>query len=192
MSERVKAMLAKAAVKSPGIEPHIPGGKAPLINGLDVMAAMAGCHKVGSYLCLAKYSRDANARVIAIQLLAHHILARGESHLIEQEDAEKISEIVIDLEVEPGLDRCPKCEGRKEVMVRGMPHICKRCDGMGRITFSEKRTAEMCEINRHTFRNRKYMELFRHFQAQVGEWETSTLFIMDSRLFGQEEMRVAV
>jgi hypothetical protein len=190
MSERVKQLLAKAAVKSPGIEPIIPGGRAPLINGLDVMAAMAGCQKVGSYLCLAKYSRDANARVIAIQLLAHHILARGESNRIEQEDAEKISEIVIDLEVDPGLDRCPKCQGRRAVMVRGVNQDCKRCDGLGRVTFSEKRTAELCEIDRHQFRNRKYLDLFKHFQAMVGEWETSTLFIMDAKLFGEE--RVAV
>jgi hypothetical protein len=189
MSERVKMMLAKAAVKSPGIEPHIPGGRAPLINGLDVMGAMAGCPKIGSYVCLAKYSRDTNARVKAINLLVHPLLMMGEKSLIEQEDAQKLSEIIVDFEVEPGLDRCPKCQGRKEVIVRGLLQPCKRCDGAGRVTFSESKLAELCDIDRHTFRNRKYIDLFKFFQAKVGEWETSTLYIMDAKLFGE---RVAV
>jgi hypothetical protein len=184
MSERVKEMLAKAAIKSPGIEPHIPGGRAPLIGGLDVMAAMAGCHKVGGYLCLAKYSRDANARVISIKLLVHHILALGEKSLVEQEDADKLSEIIVDLEVEPGLDRCPKCEGRKTFRAGALTQDCKRCNGTGRIELSETRLATMCEIDRHTFRNRKYKDLIRHFQAKLGEWETSTLYVMDRKLFG--------
>lgn len=185
MSERVKMMLAKAAIKSPGIEPHIPGGRAPLINGLDVMGAMAGCPKIGSYVCLAKYSRDANARVIAISLLTHPLLMKGEAAKIGQDDAEKLAEVIVDFEVEPGLDRCPKCQGRKEVVVRGLPQPCKRCDGTGRVTFSESKLAELCDIDRHTFRNRRYIELFKFFQAKVGEWETSTLYIMDAKLFGE-------
>jgi len=185
MSERVKRMLAQAAIKSPGIEPRIPGGRAPLINGLDVMGAMAGCPKIGSYICLAKYARDSNARVIAIHLLIHPLLMRGEKNLIEQEDAQKLSELIVDFEVEPELDRCPKCQGRKEVIVRGLPQPCKRCDGLGRVTFSESRLAELCEIDRHTFRNRRYVDLFKYFQAKLGEWETSTLYIMNSKLFGE-------
>lgn len=189
MSERVKMMLAKAAIKSPGIEPHIPGGRAPLINGLDVMGAMAGCPKIGSYVCLAKYSGDPVAKLIAMRLLTHPLLMRGESVRIEQDDAEKMARVIVNFEVEPELDRCPKCQGRKEVVVRGLPQPCKRCDGIGRVTFSESKLAELCDIDRHTFRNRKYIELFKFFQAKVGEWETSTLYIMDAKLFGE---RVAV
>ncbi len=191
MSERVKAMLAKAAVKSPGIEPHIPGGKAPLINGLDVMAAMAGITpRLAGYLCLAKYSNDDSAKSITIQLLTHSLMMAGESKRITQQDSLGIANLIVNLEVRPGLSRCPKCEGRKSVLIRGLAQPCKRCDGTGKIELAERMLAKLCKIDRDTFRNRKYKELIKEYQAKLGEWETSALYVMDYKLFGEE--RVAV
>lgn len=177
MSDHVKMLLAQMAVKSPGLEFSIAGTKHGS-NRLDVAGAagMAGCNGVGWYLCLAKYARDPIARLRAIHLLTHCILLRGEKQLIEQNDAESLAELIIDLEIEPGLDRCPKCKGRKTVQIEALTQDCKKCEGVGRVELSERRLAAMCDIDRHTFRNRDYKELITHYQAKVGEWETSTLY----------------
>lgn len=188
MSERVKAMLAKAAVKSPGIEPHIPGGRAPLINGLDVVGSASGCPVVGYYLCLAKYVGDPDSEKTTVDLLEQSLLWSNDN--MTESEANGLSRFAVKVEVKLDTDRCPKCKRTGFVYVRGVAKVCQKCEGSGKVEFSERRLAKECGIDREVFRRKKYKSLFREVQAKLGEWETSALFIMDYKLFGEE--RVAV
>lgn len=188
MIERIKAMLAMAGVRSPGIEPRIPGGKAPEITGLDVMGALAPVPRLGGYVCIAKYARDPYAKQIAAKLLTHYILLKGEDKRIEQQEAEGMAEFILDIEVEL-FDRCPACQGRKLYLFRGIPQTCKKCGGTGKIEFSEHKMAKYCGIDRDTWRNRKYTELFKAAHARLHELESAALYIAESRL--RDDERVA-
>jgi len=172
------------------MEPRIHGSTPPVIGWQEVMRSSSGCHFVGYHLCRAKYGGDKDSITPVIAGLAHCLLIAGEKSLIEQDHANRIARLIVNMFIDPRFERCPKCNLTKNRMYKGVKKACESCDGTGLKTLSNDQIAKYCCIDRDTFRNRKYIDLFKEYQAKMGEWETSTLFIMDAKLFGDE--RVAV
>lgn len=175
MSERAKAILARLGTKPMSIEPMIFGGTVPFVDRELICAACAGANDLGIMLCFAKYANDKQAAISAMQLLERRIA-------IEQGFAEGIARLIISQEVNPAIDRCPSCGGRG--VYGPLQKTCKRCEGAGRLRHSESKLARLCNIDRHTFRNRKLKALYGEQRSNVQELEVSALYHIDKRLFG--------
>lgn len=146
-------LIAKLTAKMRQID-GVGFGGSPTLTSQDVAGALAGTHRFGYLLVLAKYADDRSASALLWNELALEIA-------LERSCDPKRAQGVALACIFPVLSpmRCTHCRGRGMIYprVKGMTteqaaHKCYPCDGGGISSLSERKRAAMALIPESTWR----------------------------------------
>lgn len=123
-------------------------GGSPVLTSQDVAGALAGSHRHGYLLVLAKYADDNSASQLLWKELAQEI-ARERS--CDYEKARGIALACIFPVIRPA--HCSQCQGRglifprtKGKSIEDSARKCEKCDGSGQGEISERQRASLAKI----------------------------------------------
>ena len=158
-------------------------GGSPTLTSQDVAGALAGAHRFGYLLVLAKYADDNTSSQLLWTELAQEIAKdRG----IDYEKARGIALACIFPVVSPM--RCHHCHGRGTIYPRTKgqtreeaAYPCRHCEGTGRGEISERQKASMAQIASTTWH-----DTWKHYAAKKEQF----LWSLESSVLGRLRARL--
>lgn len=146
-------LIAKLTAKMRQID-GVGFGGTPTLTTQDVIGALAGTHRFGYLVVLAKYADDNSASQLLWRELALEI-ARDRQCSMER--AMGVALACIFPVISPM--RCTRCKGRKVIYprvsgctVQEAARECEACEGEGTTTLSERKRAAMAQVPETTWR----------------------------------------
>lgn len=175
-------LIAKLTAKMRQID-GVGFGGSPTLTCQDVAGALAGAHRFGYLLVLAKYADDNSASQILWTELAQEI-ARERS--VDEARARGVALSCLFPVISPL--RCGHCQGRGTIYprVKGMTvdeaaYPCRHCDATGRGEISERQKAAMAQIAPTTWH-----ESWKQYAAKKEEF----LWSIESSVLGRLKARL--
>lgn len=169
--------IAKLTAKMRQID-GVGFGGAPTLTCQDVAGALAGAHRFGYLLVLAKYADDNASSQLLWTELAKEIAAERK---IDYEKARGVALACLFPVISPM--RCSHCHGRGTIYPRskGMTreeaaYPCRHCEETGRGEVSERQKASMAQIASTTWH-----DSWRHYVAKKEQF----LWSLESSVLGR-------
>jgi len=162
--------LKSLTVKSPSI-----WGPSARIPWTDVCIALSVVSREASKYGRLKYSMEHKWRREVLMVLYRGALKLKWNKNVKRNDIATIVKLALDESLSPSI--CPKCNGRKELIVFDSIYKCDVCLGVGTRSMSDRARARYIygEDNKFTART-KYLRNIKHnyfntIISTIQEWE---------------------
>ena len=162
--------LKSLTVKSPSI-----WGPSARIPWTDVCIALSVVSREASKYGRLKYSMEYKWRREVLMILYSRALKLKWNKNVKRKDIATIVKLALDESLSPSI--CPKCNGRKELIVFDSIYKCDVCLGVGTRSMSDRARARYIygEDNKFTART-KYLRNIKHnyfntIISTIQEWE---------------------
>ena len=135
----------------------------------DIAATLARASDIAASYGRYKYCLEKKWRNKLLSPLFDEAMKLKWHKSITQEDIFNVVGLALDESVNPSI--CPKCNGRKEVIILDKLYTCDLCLGVGRKSMSDRTRSSYLNKGRHIFNTHIKYNYFNNIIPIIEEWE---------------------
>jgi len=135
----------------------------------DIAATLARASDLAASYGRYKYCLEKKWRKKLLRPLFDEAMKLKWNKTITPEDIFNTVSLALEEMTNPSI--CPKCNGRKQVIIMDKLYTCDLCLGIGRKSMSNITREKYLEKNRHTFNRYIKYNYFNNIIPMIEEWE---------------------